>query len=46
MSELRKQLEEKMKAAYKTNSTIVDDETGEIIPPATYTAYSDSISVK
>jgi hypothetical protein len=46
MSELRKQLEEKMKAAYKTSSTIIDEETGEIIPPATYTAYSDSISVK
>ena len=46
LAELRRQLESKMKAAHKTDSTIIDEETGEVIPPATYTAYSDSISVK
>ena len=38
-------IEEDMKIASKTNSTVVDDETGEVVPPARYT-YSERITPK
>lgn len=39
-------IENKMQAAYKSNSTIIDDETGEIIPPAEYFENKLSITIK
>lgn len=41
-----KEVEEKMKAAYKTNSTIVDEDTGEVIPPAEFNPGKTVLAVK
>lgn len=44
LMQLKKEREEKMKLAYKTDGELVID--GEIIPKPKFTPYSDSISVK
>jgi hypothetical protein len=41
-----KNIENKMQAAYKSNATIIDDETGEVIPAAEYKANKPSITIK
>lgn len=49
LAQLNKEEEEQMKMAYKmslSGKTMVDEETGEVIPVPKFTAYSDSISVK
>lgn len=49
LAQLNKEEEEQMKMAYKmslSGKTMVDEDTGEVIPVPKFTAYSDSISVK
>jgi hypothetical protein len=41
-----KSIENKMQAAYKSNATIIDEETGEIIPAAEYKQNKPSITIK
>jgi hypothetical protein len=41
-----KSIETKMQAAYKAGATVIDDETGEIIPPADYKPNKPSITIK
>jgi hypothetical protein len=41
-----KSIESKMQAAFKSGATIIDDETGEIIPPAKYVQNKPSITIK
>jgi len=41
-----KSIETKMQAAYKAGATVIDEETGEVIPPAEYKANKPSITIK
>ena len=45
-SERLKKVESQMQSAYKNGSTIIDTETGEIIPPADYKPNKPSITIK
>lgn len=41
-----KEIEEKMQLAFKTNATIIDDETGEVYSPASFKANKKSLIFK